>query len=95
MPIKVHTHLKTPLQLVLLVWRPLFLEDVHDNDYVHVYTGHLIKHEYIVSSTLFILLTINVMILTCSLSYNYIRDDGVKVLVEALLVNCKDVKDIK
>ena len=47
------------------------------------------------SSTLFSLLTVNVMILTCSLSYNSICDDGVKVLVEALLVNCKDVKDIK
>ena len=45
------------------------------------------------SSTLFSLLT--VMILTCSLSDNSIHDDGVKVLVEALLVNCKDVKDIK
>ena len=45
------------------------------------------------SSTLFSLLT--VMILTCSLSYNSICDDGVKVLVEALLVNCKDVKDVK
>ena len=80
------------------MWKPLSLEDVHDN-YVHVYTGHqvLIKHEYInfVSSTLFSLLTVNVMILTCSLFWNSIRDDGVKVLVEALLVNCKDVKDIK
>ena len=45
------------------------------------------------SSTLFSLLT--VMILTCSLSDNSICDDGVKVLVEALLVNCKDVKDVK
>ena len=62
---------------------------------MHVYAGHLIKHEYInfVSSTLCSLLT--VMILTCSLSWNSIRDDGVKVLVEALLVNCKDVKDIE
>ena len=47
------------------------------------------------SSTLFSLLTVNVMILTCSLFDNYIRDDGVKVLVEALLVNCKHVKDIE
>ena len=48
-----------------------------------------------VSSTLFSLLTVNVMILTCSLCWNSICDDGVKVLVEALLVNCKDIKDIK
>ena len=70
---------------------------MHDHNYVHVYTGHLIKHEYInfVSSTLFSVLTVNVMILACSLSWNSIHDDGVKVLVEALLVNCKDVKDIK
>ena len=47
------------------------------------------------SSTLFSLLTVNVMILTCSLSWNSIGDDGIKILVEALLVNCKDVKDIK
>ena len=47
------------------------------------------------SSTLFSLLTVNIMILTCSLFCNDIRDDGVKVLVEALLVNCKDIKDIK
>ena len=47
------------------------------------------------SSTLFSLLTVNVMILTCSLFWNSIHDDGVKVLVEALLLNCKDVKDIK
>ena len=47
------------------------------------------------SNTLFSVLTVNVMILTCSLRWNSIRDDGVKVLVEALLVNCKDVKDIK
>ena len=62
---------------------------------MHVYAGHLIKHEDInfVSSTLCSLLT--VMIWTCSLSWNSIRDDGVKVLVEALLVNCKDVKDIE
>ena len=46
------------------------------------------------SSTLLSLLTINVMILACSLFCDSIRDDGVKVLVEAL-VNCKDVKDIK
>ena len=36
-----------------------------------------------------------IVLLTCSLSDNCLRDDGVEVLVEALLVNCKDIKDVK
>ena len=35
------------------------------------------------------------ILLTCSLSDNNVHDDGIKILVEALLVNCKDIKDVK
>ena len=42
---------------------------------------------------IFILILCNTI--TCSLNWNSIGDAGLKVLIDALLVNCKHVKDIE